>query len=151
MIIILTNIPFIDRDTFSVSTGKGISFSDYSRIYQKIKKWINLDDSRGSELIYNETDKFRECIVTELSGLLTQRESPPENATEKQLKKWLKKHPRKIVEILGKKISIGGLGLIPPPLDREIITYNKLLGIVDNCIDINSPLYIKVEKNYYTE
>ena len=93
-------------------------------------------------------DRLRENIVQQLSELLEKKESPPENVTEKELKKWLKKNPRQIVEILGKKISIGGLGLMPPPLDRKIITYNKLLGIIDSCIEKESPLFIIIEKSH---
>ena len=148
MILILSDIPFIDRDTFSVSTGKGMSFRDYSLVYQEIKTWIDLKDNQSTiDIAYKDTHKLKTHIVERLSGLLAQKESPPENATDKELKKWLKKHPRKIVEILGKKISIGGRGLMPPPLDRDIITYNKLLDIVDSCIKTNSPLFIKIEED----
>ncbi len=148
--IVFSNKISIDNNDFFRNGGKRLSFRDYSHIYQKIKTWIDLKDDRSVRVFtYNDTYKLKENIVKRLSCLLDKKESPPENITDKELKKWLKKNPREIVEILGKKISIGGLGLMPPPLDREIITYNKLLTIVDSCIDTNSPLYIKIEEDNY--
>ena len=139
----------IDHKNFFKNGGKRLSFQEYSLIYQKIKSWLSLEDDQSVRtIIYDDVDRLRENIVQQLSELLEKKESPPENVTEKELKKWLKKNPRQIVEILGKKISIGGLGLMPPPLDRKIITYNKLLGIIDSCIEKESPLFIIIEKSH---
>ena len=150
MIIIISDSFYTGIDTFSLNGGKCVGFRDHNPMYQQIKTWIDIkNDQIIQDLTYDNTSMLKENIIENLTKLLDKKESPPKNATEKELKKWLKKNPREIVEILGKKISIGGLGLMPPPLDYKIMKYNKLLKIIDNCIEKNSPLHIKIESDEY--
>lgn len=144
MIVFSTNI-LADEEDLSLNKGKRLSFRSHNPIYQKIKKRIDLNDECATTVLYEDTKVFRSLIVEELSILLAKKESLPNNATDREIKKWLKKNPREIIEILGKKISIGGKGLMPPLIDREIINYSKLLDIIDVCINANSPLYITIK------
>lgn len=143
--IILSDIPFVDENTFSKSIGKGVSFREFNPIYHEIKKWIDLSEDSGTEIMYRNTSELRETIVEKLSRLLSKKDTPPENVPNWVLKKWYKENPGNEIEILGKKIVLGGTQLMKCSEDREIIIYKKMLDVINSCIDKKKPLYISIK------
>ncbi len=131
-----------------VDKTKYLSLADYTIYFEEINELINVDFNQDvTVLTLHQIIRFRESLKELLLNLISKKNVLPTGLNQNGLEKFLRNNPRKLIIVLSEIISIGGKGLRLPLIDNKIVTYNKLLLILDDCIIKEKAFYIQVFDN----
>ena len=122
-----------------------LSLADYTIFFEEINELINLDLSQDVTILtLHQIIRFRERLKALLLNLISEKNILPTGLSQNGLEKFLRNNPRKLIVVLSEIISIGGKGLMLPLNDDKIVTYNRLLLILEDCIIMDKSFYIQV-------
>ncbi len=128
-----------------VDKAKYLSLADYTIFFEEINELINIDFNQDvTVLTLHQVIRFRERLKELLLNLISEKNILPTGLSQNGLEKFLRNNPRKLIVVLSEIISIGGKGLRLPLIDNKIVTYNKLLLILDDCVIKDKSFYIQV-------
>jgi hypothetical protein len=128
-----------------VDKTKYLSLADYTVFFEEINELIDVDFNQDVTILtLHQIIRFRERLKELLLNLISEKNILPTGLSQNGLEKFLRNNPRKLIVVLSEIISIGGKGLKLPLIDNKIVTYNKLLLILDDCVIKDKAFCIQV-------